>query len=453
MTESLEGQTGFSRRGQLVSIWEAGIAAVSPGQLVNSEIENNTDLKEAIRKCRRIILLGGGKAARQMVLGALSAIPREKPVIGQVNVIEGEETELAPGLTLRGVRPPGQNFPTPHGVESTGRQLELVRTASREDLALVLLSGGASAMMPLPVQGVTLEEKLQTTKLLHASGATIQEMNTVRTCISQVKGGRLANPWQGDRGRPTFWTLAISDVVGDPPEIIGSGPTISAKGGAREALEVIDKLSLASSIPGAVLNVLREQLGQGGVVSEMPWARYVLVGNNRKAVLACKRKARELGWPVLDLGSHWEMEVRDLALLLTGLVTNVVRDEAPQSAPLCVLGGGETQLKLIANPGPGGRNQHLALLMTALMERGDLSCSSWLFAGSDGEDGPTTAAGGFADRLGLNSANQKGVPIHLALASFSSNQALEKIGALFSPGATGTNVADLWIGLISPEKE
>ena len=438
-------------RSQVEAIWRAGIDAVSPRGLVAREMRENPELAEQIRDCHRVLLLGAGKAARAMVEGALDALPSGKELCGWVHVVDGQEGEPIPGCRLVGVRPVAANYPTERGLSGSERQMELAANAREGDLGLVLLSGGASAMMPLPVQGISLAEKLQVTKLLHASGASITEMNTVRKQLSRIKGGGLARAWSGSRRQPSLWTLAISDVMGDGADVIGSGPTVPDQGSAQGAIECLERYGLKDAVPPSVIHVLearRQEQKKEKLLAEYPWSRFVLAGNNRKAVKAARLQAEALGWRVFDFGSSWELDAGNLAKLLEELSRNIVRDEVGGGPPLCVLMGGESQLKLCENPGAGGRNQHVALLLIGQMELPWLAKSTWLLGGTDGEDGPTDAAGGFADIEALFQLRKQGIDWADALRKFSSYEALRKAGALFKTGQTGTNVADLWVGLI-----
>jgi hydroxypyruvate reductase/glycerate 2-kinase len=442
-------KAAMEMRQQLESIWRAGVDAVSPSFLVENEMRNNPELSNAIRSSSRVILLGGGKAAKAMVLGVLAGLPPGKQVGGLVHVVDGQGGEPSPGVVLAPVRPSGHNLPTQRGVDGAEQQLQIAKKAKDGDLAIVLLSGGASAMMPLPEIGINLSDKLLVTQLLHRSGAKIHEMNTVRKQLSRIKGGRLAQVWGGGKIDCMFWTLAISDVVGDCPGVIGSGPTVFDNGTAIMALGYLDKYGLISQVPKAALKVLEDKAIGESSKESLSWAKFVLIGNNRKAVVAAKSKASALGWPVLDLGSSWELDVNGMAGVVEGLVVNSLRDLAPGFPPCCIVGGGETHLKLCGQPGLGGRNQHLALQMIRAMSNPLVRKSYWLFGGTDGEDGPTDAAGGFSDYLGFEHAANIDMVLDGAIESCSSYEALGKIGSLWKCGQTGTNVADLWVGLIT----
>lgn len=442
-------QNALDLRPQLAAIWQAGVSAVSPAKLVAAEIRDNEELRGRIAKARRVILLGAGKASREMVEGALDALPSGKETLGWIHVIDGLETDLGRGVSLIPVRQKSENFPTERGLVASRKMMELASSAGDGDLGLFLLSGGASAMMPLPAGEIGLRDKQAVTKLLHSSGATITEMNAVRKQLSSIKGGGLARAWSGDKTLNSIWTLAISDVVGDDPDVIGSGPTVFNPGTAKDALDCLKRYELLDQVPRSVIAHLSDKENDIPEYPKgYPWSKFVLVGDNRKAVRAAMDTAREMGWKTLDLGSRWEMETASMAEMVVGLVRNVVQNDVLAGQPLCILFGGETHLKLGNQPGLGGRNQHLALLVNKEMMRPWMAGANWLFGGTDGEDGPTESAGGFADMAAWHEMVAQKIDIGAASNSFSSHEALKKGRALLTTGPTGTNVADLWVGLV-----
>lgn len=444
-------QKALDLRSQLVSIWNAGVRAVSPRELVAREIRENQELRNRITAARRVIILGAGKASCAMVEGALDALPPGKEIAGWIHVIDGQEGDLGRGISLVPVRPKSENYPTDRGLHASEKMMEFASSAGEGDLGLVLLSGGASAMMPLPSQGIELRDKLAVTKLLHSSGATITEMNAVRKQLSRIKGGGLAKAWSGDKAKDSLWTLAISDVVGGSPDVIGSGPTVFNPGTANDALACLTRYGLLDQVPPVVVRSLLDKEKENPELSkDYPWSKYVLVGDNRKAIRAALERARELGWRTLDLGSSWELDATSMAAMVVGLIRNVVQDGVGDGPPVCVLMGGETNLKLGKSSGLGGRNQHLALLVNKAMTMPWMARANWLFGGTDGEDGPTESAGGFADMAAWSEMAAQKVDMDEASATFSSHEALKKGQALFNTGPTGTNVADLWVGLVRP---
>jgi hydroxypyruvate reductase/glycerate 2-kinase len=204
-------------REHATAIWQAAVDAVRPEPLVRAAVESD----RAIREAPRVIVVGAGKAGPGMAAGLEAALAdRLDRVEGLVNVPAGMTADLK-RIRLHAARPQGVNEPRPEGVAGAEEMLHLLRSAGPEDVAVCLLSGGGSALLPAPAEGVSLEDKLAVTKLLHRCGATIDEMNCVRKHLSRVKGGRLAEAFRGKR----LVSLVISDVVGDPLDVIASGPT------------------------------------------------------------------------------------------------------------------------------------------------------------------------------------------------------------------------------------
>jgi hydroxypyruvate reductase/glycerate 2-kinase len=220
--------------------------------------------------------------------------------------------------------------------------LRLLASAGPDDTALCLLSGGGSALLPCPAEGVSLESKLAVTKLLHASGATIGEMNCVRKHLSRVKGGRLAEAFRGKR----LISLIISDVVGDPLDVIASGPTALDPTTFADAKQILERYSLWAKCPADVTTHL--QKGCDGLISDTPKALPAnvenrVIGNNALALTAARRTAEQLGYHVLDLGPFVEGETKHVAAVVAGVVRNIREREEPLPVPACILIGGDAR--------------------------------------------------------------------------------------------------------------
>src|SRR3989440_4465338 len=243
-------------------IWDRAVAAVEPEALVHQTLIADGPLADAIGKVGRILVVGGGKAGAAMSAGVEIALADHLDrVTGWVNVPGSSERPLR-AIRLNAARPAGRNEPTAAGIDGSEKMLELFAGAGPEDVGLCLLSGGGSALLPAPVEGVSLEDKQQVTRLLHACGATINEMNAVRKHLSRVKGGRLAQAFLGE-GRPeggrALFSLLISDVIGDPLDVIASGPTAPDPTTFQTALDVLEKYQLLTQVPAAV----RDHLERG----------------------------------------------------------------------------------------------------------------------------------------------------------------------------------------------
>ena len=278
-----------------------------------------------------------------------------------LNVPDGTTRPLR-AIRLNVGRPLGVNQPTAAGVGGVRDMLDQIRTVGPNDLGLCLLSGGGSALLPAPVEGVSLKDKQEVTTLLHASGATIDEMNCVRKHLSAVKGGRLAQAF-AERACPLY-SLIISDVIGDPLDVIASGPTAADPTTFADALAVLEGRDLMTRTPNAVLDHLRR--GAAGIVQETPKTlpgvvHNLILCNNAMALAAAAHRAEELGYPVLNLGAFIEGETRVVAGVMVGIVRSIRADGQPMRPPLCLLLGGETTVTLTPDHGRGGRNQEFVL--------------------------------------------------------------------------------------------
>jgi hydroxypyruvate reductase/glycerate 2-kinase len=327
--------------------------------------------------------------------------------------------------------------------------LALVQAAGPGDLGLCLLSGGGSALLPAPVEGVSLEDKQRVTALLHACGATIDEMNCVRKHLSRIKGGRLAQAFQA-RGCPVF-SLIISDVIGDRLDVIASGPTAADPTTFADALAVLGRYSLTNQAPPAVLAHLRR--GRDGGVPETfketpPSVHNLILGNNARALESAKRQAEAFGYPVLNLGSFIEGETRHVAAVFAGIVRGSQRDGAPMRPPVCVLSGGETTVTLPADHGRGGRNQELVLAAALRLGADGLRNVVVLSGGTDGEDGPTDAAGAWADAGTLPRVAALGLDPAAYLERHDAYAFFAAVGGLLKTGLTQTNVMDVRVILV-----
>ena len=377
-------------------IWRAGVTAVAPGRLVREAFaafpeEWNSDFAAA----PRILVVGCGKAGAAMAVATEDALrDRLGRVEGVVNVPEGV-SERSQRIRLHAARPVGSNHPTVAGVAGAEEMLRLLAEAGPDDVALCVISGGGSALLPCPVEGVSLADKQAVTKLLHASGATIGEMNAVRKHLSRVKGGRLAEAFHGKR----LISLVISDVVGDPLDVIASGPTAADPTTFADALAVLDRYGLTDKAPDAVVVCLRR--GKDGLTPETPkslpdFVHNVIVGANASALAAARMKAASLGYNVLDLGPFVEGETASVAVAVAGIAKSIRDRGEPIRPPACVVIGGETTVTLGPAAGKGGRNQEFVLAALNHLGEAGLRDTCVLSGGTDGEDGPTDAAGAWA---------------------------------------------------------
>jgi hydroxypyruvate reductase len=358
-------------------------------------------------------------------------------------------TKYGHGVPLRRCRVMEAGHPVPdeNGVEATRALLDLVATAGPDDLVLCMISGGGSALTPAPVPGISLADKQATTRLLLACGATIHEINTLRKHLSRIKGGRLSRCANGAR----MVSLILSDVIGDDLDIIASGITAPDPGTFGDCMEILSRYGLLERVPEAVHNHLAA--GGQGRVEETPkpgdpvfgGVENRIVGSIADALSAAASEARRLGFNPLILSSMIQGEAREVAKVLCAIAAEVRRSGRPIQAPACLLSGGETTVTLKGD-GKGGRNMELALAAgIALSGR---SHTLLLSAGTDGSDGPTDAAGAFADGTTVARAKALGISASGHLDGNDAYRFFRPLGDLFITGPTRTNVMDLQVLLI-----
>lgn len=443
------GSTAISSlRSDAVEIWEAAVRAAGPEALVRAALADTAlPVRAALANARRILVVGAGKAGSAMSAGLEHALAdRLECVTGVVNVPD-EGSQSLRAIRLHPARPVGVNQPTAEGVAGTQQILDLVAGAEPDDVVICLISGGGSALLPAPVEGVSLEDKQRLTLLLHASGATIGEMNAVRKHLSRVKGGRLA---QACAARRVF-SLIISDVVGDPLDVIASGPTAPDPTTFADALAVLEKYCLLEHTPRSVLDYLHR--GAAGQVPEtlkqLPGSIVnVIVGNNARSLAASHARAEELGYRMLNLGSFIEGETRQVAETFAAIVRGIREQGQPLAPPACVLSGGETTVTLTAGHGLGGRNQEFVLAAALKLGKEGLEDVAILSGGTDGEDGPTDAAGAIADEGTFGRGESKGLDPAAFLARHDAYHYFEAAGDLVKTGLTRTNVMDVRVILV-----
>ena len=423
-------------------IWHAAVAAARPEPLVRRAL---AELAEPLRSASRILVMGSGKAGAAMAAAVELALADQLERIEGVVNVPAETVKPLKKIRLNAARPAATNFPTPEGVVGSQEMLALAKGANPDDIALCLLSGGGSALLPAPADGISLADKLAVTKLLHHCGATINEMNAVRKHLSAIKGGRLAQAFVGK----ALYSLIISDVIGDPLDVIASGPTAADPTTFAEALDVLNRYQLRKQTPASVLEHLWS--GAHGKIPETPktmpgHVHNRILASNVKALADAQACAESLGYRVLHLGSYIEGETRDIAVMHAGIVRSIIEQGVPFAPPVCVLSGGETTVTLVPHPGKGGRNQEFVL--AALLKLGMTPNVVILSGGTDGEDGPTDAAGAIADNTTLERAAALGLDSRDFLQRNDAHHFFQATGDLFITGLTQTNVMDVRVLLI-----
>jgi hydroxypyruvate reductase/glycerate 2-kinase len=424
-------------RDDACSIWHAAVAAVRPEELVPRTLAG---VQEDLRRARRIVVLGAGKAGSAMAAALEASLADHGGRIEGVVNVPAETVRPLRWIHLHPARPAGTNQPTARGVAGANRILELARSAAPDDLGICLISGGGSALLPAPVDGVSLEDKQQVTRLLHACGATINEMNAVRKHLSRIKGGRLAQAFTGK----ALYSLIISDVIGDPLDVIASGPTAADPSTFADALAVLDKYELGSRIPTTVADHLRR--GAAGAFSEtlksLPGhVHNAIIGNNALALQAAQATAERLGYTVINLGSAIAGETAHAAVWMADVMET--GEAASRTMPTCILSGGETTVTLGHGHGLGGRNQEFVLAAAVKLGSSGLANTVILSGGTDGEDGPTDAAGAIADAATVAKAARLGLNAKSYLDRHDAYRFFEATGDLLKTGLTQTNVMDV----------
>jgi hydroxypyruvate reductase/glycerate 2-kinase len=300
-------------------------------------------------------------------------------------------------------------------------------------------------LLPAPVDGVSLEDKQAMTRFLHRSGATIAELNCVRKHLSRIKGGGLAAAT-----RCSLVALIISDVVGDPLNVIASGPTAPDPTTFADALDVLRKFDLVESVPAATRYLKAGARGERPETSKtLPQSvTNVILANNRRALSAAAKAADIRGYNLVDLGSFVEGETRDVARVAAAIVRSTASDGIPTPPPACILIGGETTVTLPPAHGRGGRNTEFVLAGLLALESAGLNGYVVLSGGTDGEDGPTDAAGAIGDHATLATARRLGLDPADSLRRHDSYTFFDATGDLFRTGLTQTNVMDVRVLLI-----
>lgn len=434
------------------AILEEALAAAEPRRLVLAHVaagRRGVELAGHRHDPRRgrVVVVAAGKAAVPMATAAEQALGPY--LAGGIAVSTASEGALRRVRLLTASHP----VPDARGVAAALEVESLARGLGREDVLLVLLSGGASALLPAPADGLTLEDKAATTRLLLRAGATIQELNAVRKHLSRLKGGglaRAAHPAQ-------VVTLVLSDVVGDDLSTIASGPTVPDPSTYAAALAVLERRGVLEAAPRAVVQRLRD--GAQGALPETPKPRdrafrrtlTRVVGSNRLSIEAAARAARRRGLRPVVLTTRLEGEAREAARVLVAILRECVESGRPAAPPVCLLAGGETTVT-VRGEGQGGRNQELAVAAAEALAGFPVPALA-AFLATDGIDGASDAAGGVADDLSTTRAAAAGLaPPAAFLAANDTRNYLGPIGDLLLTGPTGTNVVDVAVLLAGRQR-
>lgn len=441
------------KRAVLERIFVAGLQAVDPERAVHKHVQRRENCLTVggrtygLDGFRRVLVVGAGKATAPMAR-ALEDILGDRLTAGWISVKYGH------GLPLRKIHvmEAGHPLPDAAGVDAAGKILECLEACSADDLVVCAFSGGGSALLPAPRTPIGLGDKQETTRLLLECGANIQEINTIRKHLSLAKGGMLARCAYP----ATVVSLLLSDVVGDPLDVIASGPTAPDDSSFRDCLDILGFYGLTSRVSRAALKLLED--GVQGVEPETPKTgdsafqrvQNVIVASNRAALLAACDEAASLGYAPVLLSSSIQGEAREVAQVFAAIGKEITQSGHPSPPPACVLAGGETTVTL-KGEGKGGRNQELALSAAIALE--DCEGITLLSAGTDGSDGPTDAAGAVVDGSTCRKGRKAGMEPHDFLARNDAYPFLDSLGLLLKSGPTRTNVMDMILLLVEAPNE
>ncbi|GIV76755.1 glycerate kinase [Litorilinea aerophila] len=431
-------------RATILQILEAGLKAVDPAAATRRFLQREGHrLTVAGRtydldRYRHIYVIGAGKAGAPMAQ-AVEAVLGDRLTGGLVVVKTGH---AGPTHTVELVE---ASHPRPDeaGVEAGRRILELAQSAGEEDLVIALLSGGGSALLVAPAEGLTLADIQAMTDALLACGATINEINCLRKHCSAVKGGQLARAVYP----ATLVTLALSDVVGSPLDVIASGPTVPDSSTWADAWAIVERYELAQKLPRPIL--ARLEAGLAGQIPDTPKpgdavferCQTVVVADNRTAALAARAQAQALGFHTLLLSTFVEGEAAQVARVVAALGKEIRASGEPVQPPACLILGGETTVTLGPEPGQGGRNQELAL--AAAVALAGTQGITVVSLATDGTDGPTDSAGGLADGATVARGRAAGLDAEAHLRRHDAYPFLAATDDLLRSGPTQTNVNDL----------
>jgi len=450
----------------LIEIFYAGLKAVDPCNAVKLYTDKIRSIYQK-GNFKRLILVGFGKVSFPMakaVEDALGDLIDAVIVItkyGHTTVrqcdsaIANYENKIIPFKNCRSallryctIFEAGHPVPDENGLRATEEVIALLKDADEDTLVVCLISGGGSALLVSPYEGISFKEKQQITELLLRAGADIYELNTVRKHISKVKGGRLAEIAYPAK----VISLILSDVIGDRLDVIASGPTVADRTTFHDALRILGKYDLISKAPEGIVKVLHD-----GIKCNIPETpkndspafenvENIIIGSNRIALDAAKQRANQLGLQSEIITSELTGEARDAGRWLAKKAIEILSRRGEQPfAPTCLISGGETTVTVKGN-GNGGRNMELALAFALEIE--GIEGITLLSAGTDGTDGPTDAAGAIVDGETVKRARATGINPHEYLSNNDSYNFFKKINGLFITGPTGTNVMDMQIVVI-----
>lgn len=443
--ENAESAEDRRAREIIVESLEAALRSADPLRLIEKHLHLDGDVlkiddaKFDIRSAGRIIVIGAGKGAGGLAVG-LERLIGWRIDAGLVNIPYGVKSKLKTERIE--LNEAGHPTPDESGVRGVERILELTKDLDERDLVFCLITGGGSALLSLPAEGISLKDKAEAADALMKAGASIQELNTVRKHLSSVKGGRLAQRIHPAR----IVNLIVSDVVGDPLEIIASGPTVPDSSTFQDALRILEKYQLLDKVSEPVRRVILE--GVSGRIKDSPKPDdpafnkdfNVLLGSNCEACLAAAETAARRGMNTLFLTSFLEGEAREAGIFLASIIREVHRSGRPAVKPCMIICGGETTVTVRCG-GRGGRNQEVVL--SSALKLAGMKGVAIASIGTDGVDGPTDAAGAVADGRSIERGRRLGLDAEMILHNNDSYRFFSELEDLIMTGPTGTNVNDV----------
>jgi glycerate 2-kinase len=443
-------------REDALAIWQAGVDAVRSDRLVREFVQVAGsqllvgDEPIDLPSIRRIAVVGAGKAGAGMAAGLEEALGEplmaQKQLSGWINIPDDCRRKLS-RITLWSARPAGVNEPTADGVYGAEWILDTVAALGPDDLCFCLLSGGGSALLPAPVDGVSLADKVALTKFLSSAGANIQELNTVRKHLSRIKGGGLARACRAGR----LITLIISDVIGDPLDVIASGPTVEDTSSPEEALAILRRLDPQRQVPASIYEHLESAVRGDRRKSPRCEVTNLVIGNNALAVDAAGIEAERRGYShAMQAATKLEGPAEEIGVHLAEMAMSMRSADGPD----CLITGGEPTVRLapLETRGKGGRNQQLVLAaLERLLQAGRNSAEGivLLSGGTDGEDGPTDAAGAILTENLAAAMQERNLEPAGYLRRNDAYTFFEQLGGLIKTGPTHTNVCDLRVVTVS----
>lgn len=433
-----------------LEILKGSMYSVNPRALVRSHVHKKNSILSVdnltfdLGKIQRIFVVGGGKASGAMA-EALEEVIEDKLTGGFINILRGTKSEFKTRKIL--LNEAGHPIPNENGVSGSRKIIQLLSRLNENDIVFCLISGGGSALIPLPAADISLRDQQKLTNALLKSGATIGEINTVRKHLSKLKGGQLTKVAYP----ATVISLILSDVVGDSLDSIASGPTAPDTTTFNDAISILRKYDLWRGTHEAIRR--RLYAGSKGEIPETPKpgdkvferTHNIIVGNNRLATLAACREAKKHGLNPLLLSSFIEGEARHIGTAYAGIMMEILTSNNPVPKPAAIVAGGETTVT-ITGSGKGGPNQELVL--SASQKINGLKGVAIASIDTDGVDGPVDAAGAIADGQTVTRARNMGLKHAEFLMNNDSYSFFSRLDDLIFTGPTGTNVNDLSVMVV-----